>query len=102
MVLKFVIHASTYFLVACQQRGGGDMGRMSGVGLDISHRRDYGGQNHIPVFGRIPVESDLHRFQHVNLCGQFQQGFTESQGYLTSLLGSPCKFEHYYMFDHVW
>lgn len=61
--------------MAGKQTGGCDMCGVSGIDFYVCHSRHDRCQYHIPVFGRVFVYTDFHRFKHIDLCGKRQQGF---------------------------
>lgn len=98
--LELVVDAGTGFLVSGQKRGGGHMGGMTRVDIDVGHCGDDGSEYHIPSLGGILVDTDLHRLEYINLLRQCQERILETASDSKTLLGSTVQFECYNMLDH--
>lgn len=86
--------------MACEERSCGHMGRMLCIYVDIGHCRYNGCEHHVPLLGRIFVDTDFHAFKYVNLGRQGEKRVLESGCYLKALFWSACELEHYNMFYH--
>lgn len=93
VALEFVVYAGAVGFVSGQQRGGGYMGRMLGVDLDIGHRGHHGGEHHIPALGGIGVDAHFYAPEHGDLRGELQQGVAEGFGHAAALLRGASKLE---------
>lgn len=61
--------------MAGKQTGGCDVCGVPGIDLYVCHGRHDRGQYYIPVFRRIFIYSDFHRFEHIYLCGKRHKRF---------------------------
>lgn len=85
-----------------KKSGGGNVCRMLGVDLDISHRRNNCGEYDIPVLAGILVESDFDGLEDVYLCRKCTKCFGKFFGNFTADAVFAGEFEHYDMFYHCY
>jgi len=74
--------------------------RMLGIDTDIRKGRNYSGQNEIPFFRGILVNSHFDRFKHLNFAGKLIEILSEPAACVKPLFPCPVHTEHNYMFNH--
>ena len=73
---------------------------MRGIGGDVGHGGNHGGENDVPVLGGVFVQSGLNALEDVDLLGQRVERCLEAQGSLAAELVAALEFEHYNVLDH--
>ncbi len=64
------------------------MGRMLGIDGDVGHGGDDGGEDDVPVLGRILVQGDFNALENVDLGGRWSAYISADMRMM------PCSFAH--------
>ena len=98
--LAVVVDAGAQFFHVLDDGGSGDVGRMLGVGGDIGHGGNDGGEDDVPVLGGILVQGDFDALEYVDLLGQGVEGGLETQGSLAAEFVAALELEPDNVLDH--
>ena len=98
--LAVVVDAGAEFFHVLDDGCSGHVSGMLGIGGDVGHGGNDGGEDDVPVLGGILVQGDFDALEDVDLLGQGVEGGLETQGGLATQLVAALKLEHYDMLDH--
>ena len=86
--------------MAGEERGGGHMGGMFGINIDIGHCGHDCREHYIPLLGGIFVYSNFNALEYVDLLRQGFESSFETGGHIGAFGIGAGEFECYDMFYH--
>ena len=99
-ILADVVYTSAVLLGVFDDSGSCDMGRVLGIDIDIFHLVDHGDEGEVPSLGRVLIDADFHRAEHIDLFRQSHKGCLKLLCHLEAFFRRAFEFECYDMFYH--